>query len=144
MRELKQEFGRATECPICEHKAKKWVYLLHHLGQVHDKVEKYLPEEAKIPRELQHHNRDKRSSKDGRTMPLLKVEDEVCPTRMFCGQQYDFRCIYCKAGEKYCPSKPKNGNEKRQVSESIFFLPCTNCKICSTYQWSFFQKKNWG
>merc|ERR1719305_663410 len=32
---------------------KKWLfYLLSHLGQVHDKVENYLPEEAKIPRDF--------------------------------------------------------------------------------------------
>ena len=49
---LRSEYGDLARCPICGMK-KKWLfYLLSHLGQVHDKVENYLPEEAKIPRDF--------------------------------------------------------------------------------------------
>ena len=51
--ELKSEYGDLTVCPICGIEKKTWCDLRKHLGQVHDKVENYLPEEAKIPRDLQ-------------------------------------------------------------------------------------------
>ena len=111
LKELKHEFGRATECFICKLKVKKWVYLLEHMGRVHDKVEKYLPEEAKIPREkkkrrspidlIQSETAQFEGARCKNPAKLLtsdqaEVEKDVCPTRMYRGQQYDFRCIYCK------------------------------------------------
>ena len=51
--ELRSEYGDLVLCPICGMKKKSSMcYFLSHLGQVHDKVENYLPEEAKIPRDL--------------------------------------------------------------------------------------------
>ena len=51
--ELRSEYGELVLCPICGMKKKSSMcYFLSHLGQVHDKVENYLPEEAKIPRDL--------------------------------------------------------------------------------------------
>ena len=46
--ELKREFGNVTVCPICGIEMRKWQCWVH-IAQVHDEVEKYLPERAKIP-----------------------------------------------------------------------------------------------
>ena len=44
--ELKREFGNVTVCPVCGIERRQcW----HHIAEVHNEVEKYLPERAKIP-----------------------------------------------------------------------------------------------
>ena len=50
---MEQANGDLTACPICgEGKNDRWDLIIH-IGQVHDLVENYLPDEAKIPRECQ-------------------------------------------------------------------------------------------
>jgi len=54
--ELAQEFGtKLKSCPICqgELSGKKSGNYISHLGQVHNEVEKYLPQHAKIPLSVQ-------------------------------------------------------------------------------------------
>ena len=47
--ELKREFGNVTVCPVCGIEMKScW----RHIAEVHDEVEKYLPERAKIPKAI--------------------------------------------------------------------------------------------
>jgi len=194
LKEMKQEFGCATECPICEHKS-NWVNLVQHLGQVHDKVEKYLPEEAKIPRELQRRRgrgfsedllqgkalrevkdnevglkeqsngdkdqkvktaRELQQLKDLKCRPnsvrppevainVFRVTDskEVSTIRMFQGQQFDFRCIYCKVlpregmlsrTELYRHYAFKHFGEKLKSE----YGEITICPICGM------EKKIWG
>ena len=48
-KELKREFGNVTVCPVCGIEMKScW----RHIAEVHDEVEKYLPERAKIPKAI--------------------------------------------------------------------------------------------
>ena len=49
--ELKRELGNITVCPICGIEKRKWQGWLH-IAEVHDEVEKYLPERAKIPKAI--------------------------------------------------------------------------------------------
>jgi len=55
--ELKREFGNVTVCPVCGIEMKScW----RHNAEVHDEVEKYLPERAKIPKAITYRRPRKR------------------------------------------------------------------------------------
>ena len=55
--ELKREFGNVTVCPVCGIEMKScW----RHIAEVHDEVEKYLPERAKIPNAITYRRPRKR------------------------------------------------------------------------------------
>ena len=70
-----------------------------HLGQVLDKVETHLSKESKIPRgfpnQVQRQYNEKSKSME-EPMSKMVGSEQVCSTRVFDGQQYDLRCIYCK------------------------------------------------
>ena len=57
--ELKREFGNVRVCPICGIETRKWQCWLH-IAEVHDEVEKYLPERAKIPKAITYRRPRKR------------------------------------------------------------------------------------
>ena len=57
--ELKREFGNVTVCPFCGIEMRKWQGWLH-IAEVHDEVEKYLPERAKIPEAITYRKPRKR------------------------------------------------------------------------------------
>ena len=55
--ELKREFGNVTVCPVCGIEMKScW----RHIAEVHDEVEEYLPERAKIPEAITYRRPRKR------------------------------------------------------------------------------------
>ena len=55
--ELKREFGNVTVCPVCGIERRQcW----HHIAEVHNEVEKYLPERAKIPEAITYRRPRKR------------------------------------------------------------------------------------
>ena len=63
--QLKRDYGDPEFCPFCHYVKKQFMQemvMVKHIGQVHAKVEDYLPEEAKIPGRGQKGNLSKKKS----------------------------------------------------------------------------------
>ena len=63
--QLKRDYGDPEFCPFCQYVKKQFMQemvMVKHIGQVHAKVEDYLPEEAKIPGRGQKGNLSKKKS----------------------------------------------------------------------------------
>ena len=63
--QLKRDYGDPEICPFCQYVKKQFMQemvMVKHIGQVHAKVEDYLPEEAKIPGRGQKGNLSKKKS----------------------------------------------------------------------------------
>ena len=77
--QLKSEYGDLASCPICgTEKNGPWEVRMH-LGQVHDKVENYLPEEAKIPNVFQRNLRKHASMKTSGVVSKAKKRTGIFP-----------------------------------------------------------------